>query len=147
MTCPPYRQSDAIEVRRVNNRGKGSRAVIAIRDISAGELIERAPVILIPRHQVFGDSEIAKRAARISWYVFNWVPTKRDYVALCLGYGSIYNHSDSPNAEYEKHPPDAIHFIARRDIRAGEEIMIDYRGGTDDGDIGFEPDQQPPLES
>jgi hypothetical protein len=147
MTSHPFRQSDSIEVRRVTNRGKGSRAVFALRDISMGELIECAPVILIPRHQVFGDNPIARRAARISWYVFNWLPTKRDYVALCLGYGSIYNHSPEPNAEYEKHPPDAIHFIARRDIRAGEEITIDYRAGTSDSDLGFDPDPHPPTET
>jgi uncharacterized protein len=147
MTIPPYQQSDAVEVRRVTNRGKGSRAVFARRDIAAGEIIERVPVILIPRHQVFGDNEIAKRAARISWYVFNWLPTKRDYVALCLGYGSIYNHSDTPSAEYEKHPPDIMHFVARRDIKAGEEITINYRSGASDSDIGFQPDTHPPTDA
>lgn len=146
MTCPPFRQSDSIEVRRVTNRGKGSRAVFAIRDIPAGQMIERAPVILIPRHQVFGDNPIARRAARISWYVFNWLPTKRDYVALCLGFGSIYNHSPDPNAEYEKHLPDEIRFVARRDIGAGEEITIDYRAGASDTELGFEPDSSPPAD-
>jgi hypothetical protein len=137
-----FKQTDLIEARRVINRGKGSRAVVATRDIAKDELIERVPVILIPRNQVFGDNPIAKRSARISWYVFDWIPTKRDYVALCLGYGSLYNHSHDANAVYEKQLPDIMCFIARRDIAAGEEITIDYRGGDSESDdlLGFEVD-------
>src|SRR5688572_1331208 len=89
-----FRQSDAIEVRRVTNRGKGGRAVFALRDLRAGETFERVPVLLIPKAQVFGTGDVAQRSARVSWYVFTWINTKRDYVALSLGYGSIYNHSE-----------------------------------------------------
>jgi SET domain-containing protein len=132
-------QSDAVEVRRVLNRGKGGRGVFARRDVAAGEVIERVPVLLIPRAQVFGPTEIARRAARISWYVFSWIKTKRDYVALSLGYGSIYNHSDTPNAKYVMHPPDAMEFVAIRAIRAGEEVLVDYHGDEAHGaDLGFE---------
>jgi uncharacterized protein len=123
------RQSDLIEVRRLENRGRGGRGVFALRDIPAGTLIERAPVILIPREQVFGDSPIAKRSARISWYVFDWDGmTARNYVALGLGYASIYNHSYKPNARYTREPPDLLTFHAITDIPAGEEITINYHG-------------------
>ncbi len=144
MDANHFQQSESIEVRRVINRGKGGRAVVARRDIAKGELIERVPVILIPRNQVFGDSAIAKRSARISWYVFNWIPTKRDYVALCLGYGSIYNHNADPNAEYSKEMPDIMLFHALRDIQAGEEITIDYRAGGNDDELGFDADTHEP---
>ena len=134
-----FHQSDVVEVRRATNRGKGGRAVVARRDVAAGELLERVPVLLIPRTQVFGPHDIAKRAARISWYVFSWLPTKRDYVALSLGYGSIYNHSETPNAEYHMEMPDIMRFTALRDIAAGEEITINYRGDeTNKTDVGFE---------
>jgi SET domain-containing protein len=134
-----FQQSDAVEVRRVTNRGKGGRGVFARRDVAEGEVIERVPVLLIPRTQVFGPTEIARRAARISWYVFSWLKTKRDYVALSLGYGSIYNHSDTPNAKYLMYPPDAMEFVAIRPIRAGEEVLVDYHGDESYGtDLGFE---------
>lgn len=135
-----FRQSDAVEVRRVTNRGKGGRAVFARRDIASGEICERVPVLLVPKAQVFGPGEQAQRSARISWYVFGWINTKRDYVALSLGYGSIYNHSETPNAKYRMHLPDVMEFFALRDIRAGEEITINYRGDNADAksDIGFE---------
>ena len=134
-----FQQSDVVEVRRVLNRGKGGRGVFARRDVAVGEVIERVPVLLIPRAQVFGPSDMATRAARISWYVFSWIKTKRDYVALSLGYGSIYNHSETPNAKYVMHPPDAMEFVAIRPIRAGEEVFIDYHGDEAHGtDLGFE---------
>jgi SET domain-containing protein len=126
---PPTR----IEVRRDTSKGRGARGVYATVPIEAGEIIERVPVLLIPKAQVFGDSPQAKNAARISWYVFSWkVPTNREYVALALGYGSLYNHSFEPNARYECVAPDGIEFRSIRPIASGDEIMINYNGDPDD---------------
>jgi hypothetical protein len=104
------------------------------------------PVLLIPRAQVFGPGEIAQRSARISWYVFSWIGRKRAHVAMSLGYGSIYNHSDAPNAKYAMEPPDVMEFLALRDIAAGEEITIDYHGDEDaNRDLGFSVATTPPA--
>jgi SET domain-containing protein len=135
-----FRQSDAVEVRRVTNRGKGGRAVFARRDVRQGEVFERVPVLLVPKEQVFGDGDIARRAGvAISWYVFAWIHPEREYVALSLGYGSIYNHSETPNAKYQMHLPDVMEYFALRAIKAGEEITINYRGDDADtkSDLGF----------
>src|SRR5688572_29568445 len=127
------RQSDLIEVRRTDNRGRGGRRVFALRDIAVGTVIERVPVVLIPKEQVFGDSPEVQRSARSSWYVFSWEGlTARNYVALALGYGSIYNHSYEPNARYQPQPPDVLAFVAISDIKSGEEITINYHGDPDD---------------
>jgi hypothetical protein len=127
------RQSPLIEIRRADNRGRGGRGVFAVVDIASGTVIERAPVLLLPKSQVFGDSDVARRMAHLSWYVFEWTGiTKREYVALALGYGSIYNHSYTPNAGYTRVPPDMLEFTAGRDIAAGEEILINYHGAADD---------------
>jgi hypothetical protein len=136
-----FRQSDAVEVRRVTNRGKGGRGVFARRAIGKEEVFERVPVILLPHSQVFGADPVALRAARISWYVFEWLKTKRGYVALSLGYGSIYNHSETPNAAYEMSMPDVMAFHALSDIPAGAEIFINYRGtgGHASKNLCFEP--------
>ncbi len=136
------RQSDWIEVRRTGDRGRGGRGVFAVRDVPAGTVLERTPVLLVPRNQVFSDDPVVRAAnARISWYVFDWAgQTKRDYVALALGYGSIYNHSDDPNAAFEPEPPDTLTFTAVRDIAAGDEVFISYRGeGENPHPLGFEP--------
>jgi uncharacterized protein len=128
------RQSDLIEVRRAENRGKGGRGVFAARDISIGIIFERVPVLLIPRNQVFPtEPGEPSPSPAISWYVFDWAEmTKRDYVALALGYGSIYNHSYEPNARYRREAPDMLEFVALVDIRAGDEILINYHGEPDD---------------
>ncbi len=136
------RQSALIEVRRSTQRGRGGRGVFALADVPAGTVIERTPVLLIPRNQVFSDDpKIRAASARISWYVFDWAgQTKRDYVALALGYGSIYNHSDAPNAAFEPEPPDTLAFRVLRDLAAGDEVTISYRGkGDDPHPLGFEP--------
>ena len=39
-----------------------------------------------------------------------------DNQVLMLGYGSLYNHSDDPNAEYTWEADDAYAFTALRDI-------------------------------
>ena len=123
------RQSNLVEVRRQDNRGRGGRGAFAVCNIPSGTIIERVPVILIPENQVFGDPATADRSACISWYVFDWEGmTKRNYVALALGYGSIYNHSYSPNAKYVKVAPDIIEFHAISEIAADEEILINYNG-------------------
>jgi SET domain-containing protein len=125
--------SDGIEIRRDATKGRGARGVFARRAIADGEVFERSPVLLVPKTQVFGDTKHAQNAARISWYVFAWkVPTKREYVALALGYGSIYNHSFSPNALYRCVAPDAIEFVAIAPIEPGDEITINYNGDPAD---------------
>lgn len=141
-----FRQSDAVEVRRVTNRGKGGRAVFAVRAIRAGEIFERMPVLLIPKDQVFGDTKIAQQAGvAISWYVFTWINPECEQVALSLGYGSIYNHSETPNAKYQMVLPDIMEFYALRDIAPGEEITINYRGDSrETTDLGFEITEAPP---
>jgi SET domain-containing protein len=129
----PFIQSDAIEVRRLPDRGRGGRGVFARRALIQGEIIERVPAIVIPRKQVFGESPVALRACRISWYVFAWAAKENeDNVAIPLGYGSLYNHSYRPNAGLRIELPDIMEFAAIRDIAQEEEITINYNGNPHD---------------
>jgi len=51
----------------------------------------------------------------------------RGRYAVFLGYGSIYNHSDDPNADYFINVKDRVTtFKADRPIKKGEEISISY---------------------
>ena len=145
---PSFTQSSLIEVRRDTSKGRGARGVYARAPIPSGTEIERVPVILIPKAQVFGENLMSRNAARISWYVFSWnVPTKREYVAVALGYGSIYNHSYTPNAVYACHAPDAISYTALRDIEPGEEVTINYNGKPDDLSPMYFPMPDEPAKS
>ncbi|GAC1414463.1 MAG: hypothetical protein NVSMB57_10050 [Actinomycetota bacterium] len=108
------------------SRGRG-RGVYATRLIRKGEVIERAPVVVIPKAQW-------KHAQRtvIDDYAFDW-GDKRDHAAVVLGYGSLYNHSKTPNARFIDRPGQGVYeFIALRDIEEGEEIFTNYNGDPED---------------
>jgi len=114
-----------IEIRTSSlSAGEFNRGVFATRDIAKGELIHEAPVVPYPNeeHQYIEKTILAD-------YAFEY---GANHTAILLGYGSLFNHSYQPNATYEisfeKHTFD---FYAYRDIRAGEEILINYNGEED----------------
>jgi uncharacterized protein len=113
-----------IAVAESGNKGRG---VFAQKRFRAGELIERCPVILLnPAERDRIGSTI------LAMYCFCW-GTDSEKMAIALGYGSIYNHSYEPNADFHRAVEDgAIDFVALRDIDRGEEITINYNGSPED---------------
>jgi hypothetical protein len=104
----------------VPGRGRG---VFAIRKISKGETIERAPVIAVP-----GKEWKKLKDGVLSNYAFDW-GEKSEHAAIALGYISIYNHSYSPNAKLEELPDELMmEIVALKDIHSGNEITINYNG-------------------
>jgi SET domain-containing protein len=121
----PFVPSDKIEVRQVRGKGRG---VFARVPISESELIELVPVLVLSEEDM-EQSELAN-------YCFLW---GQGTVALPLGFGALYNHSITPNAEYVDRSPRTKLFRALRDIARGEEITINYNGTPgDDSPVGFE---------
>jgi uncharacterized protein len=117
--------TDMIEVKRVKGKGRG---VFARRPISAGEVIERVPVLVLPYTENEWESGLAP-------YYFAW---GEGTVALALGYGSLYNHSYKPNARYDDVGQMTKVFTALRDIAAGEEVTVNYNGDpADRGKLSF----------
>ena len=115
----------------MKNTEKYGRGIFATRNIKKGEFIEEAPVIVIPKNEWKNMKEFV-----LSNYIFRWGEDK----ALALGYGSLYNHSYTPNATYVTNIENqSIDFYARKDIRVGEEIMVNYNGNPkDQSPIWFE---------
>jgi SET domain-containing protein len=113
-----FTHSDSIAVKRIKGKGRG---VFARRRIRKGEVIERVPMIVMTAKEF--EEELS--ASSLSNYCFAW---GRDQVALALGYGSIYNHSYTPNARYEDVAPQTKVFRALRAIEPGEEITVNYNG-------------------
>jgi len=104
--------------------GRG-RGIFATEDISPGTHIETCPVIVLPAK----DRPHIEHTELFNYY-FKW---KDDSLAICLGNGSLYNHSYDPNARYDKaYESNEIHFVAVRPIQAGEEITINYNGNLHD---------------
>jgi SET domain-containing protein len=111
--------SNSLEVRRVRGKGRG---VFATRSFRAGETIDVCPVIPLTRGEATTCS-----ATILDDYFFEWGPKRAAY-ALALGYGSIFNHSDDPNAAFECRTRQLqITFRATRHISRGEQITIDYQ--------------------
>lgn len=112
------RQTSLIEVRKIPTKGRG---IFATAFIPEGTVFERAPVLVMPAKEMNVDQENTV----LSHYMFAWGKTT---VAIALGFGSLYNHSYSPNARYEDVSGQMKNYIAIRDIQAGEEVTINYNG-------------------
>ena len=67
-----------------------------------------------------------------------------NHTAILLGYGMLFNHSYEPNATYEiNFKNHTFDFFAYKDIKAGEEIFINYNGDEDDMEpLWFNQDEQ-----
>lgn len=113
--------SEMVYVRRVKGKGRG---VFALRPIKKGEMIEKVPVLLVPTENLVG----GLRNPALARFVYLW---DKKNVAISLGYGSLYNHSYTPNADYDFGPMTII-YTALRDIARDEEITINYNGDPED---------------
>lgn len=109
----------------------GGRGVFTPVEIPAGSIIELAHVILLS-----AEDRKAIHTTRLHDYYFQW---DGDGAAIALGFGSLYNHADDANAEFEiDYDFEQIRFTASRDIAAGEEITTDYRIGDPEMTLWFE---------
>ncbi|MBO1580305.1 SET domain-containing protein [Bacillus sp. XF8] len=108
--------------------GEFNRGVFATRDIKKGELLHEAPVISYPNeeHQFIEKTLLAD-------YAFEY---GINHSAILLGYGMLFNHAYKPNATYEiNFDNHTFDFYAYKDIKAGEEILINYNGDVDDDEL------------
>lgn len=104
------------------------RGVFATEDILSEEIIERCPLVpLANRSKYQNDSQI--------WDYLYAQPTcpcseckNHGFVFhMVLGYGMLYNHSDTPNTVWKFDFNNLIaDVVAQRDIKSGEEIFVTY---------------------
>ena len=119
-----------------HSEGKG-RGVFAAKKFRSGEIIEQAPVIVIPGREL---QHIKDTVLNDYYFIWGQDQDKLKTGAIALGYGSLYNHSYSPNATFiKKHKDLIIEFKALQDIEEGEEITINYNGDPgDDAPLCFQ---------
>ncbi len=102
------------------------RGVFTSEPIPGGSLIEICPVIVIPEREV----DVIHHTELHDYY-FVW-GEENEQAAIALGYGSLYNHSFKPCAEFILDLDNrTIEVIALRDINPGEEITLNYHGDPD----------------
>jgi SET domain-containing protein len=120
--------NDWIGVRYFGEKGRG---IVALRDIPAGTVIERCPVLIIPeKDRSRTDKTI------VFTYVYMWEhgTTEQDLydgagrAAIALGLSSLLNHAFAPNAQFVRQIDDLeLELRSCQAISAGDEITIDYQ--------------------
>jgi SET domain-containing protein len=115
---------------RVVDLGRRGRGVVAERDIEAGALIERAPVLVAPERD-----RAALDGTAIGNHIFMWehgttgedVYSQRGRAAVVLGLASLINHAAAPNCDFIRYiEAEILDVFALRPIAAGEELTFDY---------------------
>ena len=113
-----------VVVRQVEGKGRG---IFALRAFETGDLIERAPVLVIPAEQ----SDHIEQSVLKDYY-YDWRKPDGNR-AIVLGCGSLYNHSYQPNARYVRRFDECeMDYVALRPIAEGEEVCVNYNGVIDD---------------
>lgn len=104
---------------------KGIRGIVATRDIKEGEILEICPIIPIIETEIEPTTKTI-----LNNYFFMWGEKQ---IACILGYGMLYNHDYNENVRFERDFSNfTMKFIAKRDIKEGEELYINYNQGETD---------------
>lgn len=111
---------EGLYIAHTDTRGRG---VFTSVDIHEGDVIEVCNIIKIPKREL----PIIHKTVLHDYY-FLWGHELED-CAIALGYGSLYNHEIHPNANFILDiENETIDIEAIKDIKAGEEITLNYHG-------------------
>jgi len=96
------------------------RGVFASELIKKDEIIEECHHIIVPA---------SKYTPILHEHFFSWPKGNSNQFSICLGFGSIFNHSDEAfNADWETDVTNnKFIFFATRNILPGEEICTNYK--------------------
>jgi len=110
-----------LEIKQTYQKGWG---VFATSPIYTGEILEECPILKLPQNTDLINSKV------VIDYAFGYPQKNPQIQVLPLGFGSLYNHSDTPNAAYQHHAiyDEIFQFVSIKDINPGEEIYIYYGG-------------------
>jgi len=109
---------------RIEETEEKGRGVFSTAEIPESSIIEICPLIIIPKSEI-------THLDKTSLYDYYFVWDDEGSAAIALGYGSLYNHSDSPNAEFSFQKEDKTLIVKTiSDVLPDQEITIDYTGGS-----------------
>jgi SET domain-containing protein len=107
----------------VGSAGLKGRGIFTSEPIADGTIVEISPVIVMSNEdRAFLDQTL------LHDYIFEW-GDKTKQCCMALGYVALYNHKFQSNCEYEMdYAQQVITIKTKRDIKAGEELYINYNG-------------------
>jgi hypothetical protein len=106
---------------QIDQKGRG---VFTSKALKTGLVIEISPVIVMKA----GDREHLDKTL-LHDYIFEWQPGGEQLCCMALGWVPMYNHSYRSNCEYfMNYEDDTIYIQTMRNIKAGEELTINYNG-------------------
>lgn len=112
---------------------KRGRGVYAPRRLHAHTLIEKSPTLIFSSED-YTSHDLT--STLLGSYTFTWQNAAQ---ALCLGLGSLFNHSPTPNVSFKKDYTNGLmEFWTSRVIEEGEELNICY--SADESKLWFKPD-------
>lgn len=105
--------------------------VFTKEDIQTETILETCPALVYPLLDALSivswDMENGKDSLMslgLYLYSLHW---EESYVAIPLGWGGLYNHSDKNNAQFVADKSNGvIHIMSLRDIKAGEQVLVSY---------------------
>ena len=119
----------------IEKTAKRGRGVFTRERIPTGVVIEVSPVIVMS-----GEDRPYLDKTLLHDYIFEWQPNGAEMCCMALGWVPMYNHSHRSNCEYfMDYDDDTIYIETVRDIKAGEELTINYNGTWNNKDkVWFE---------
>lgn len=120
----------------VKNSPVHGLGVFASEKINKDEIFEVCPILSLPMK--FGET-----SHLFIDYRFNWPSGTSDWEeqVISLGFGSLYNHSESPNSYwFSDNETRTFKFVASCDIEPEEEIFVWY------GDVNYWNDGRTSIE-
>ncbi|PIL35340.1 transcription factor [Ganoderma sinense ZZ0214-1] len=115
--APEHLNSAGLRIEYAEGKGRG---VYACREIPAQTVIEISPVLLFSA----AEYEAHGRHTVLDHYTFVWRDRR---MALALGLGSLFNHSQRPNVSYAADPAtESIRYTTSRRILPDEELCTFY---------------------
>jgi SET domain-containing protein len=107
------------------NKGRG---IFTKKAIKKDTILEHVPVIIMNE----ADRKHIDQTL-LHNYIFEWQPEGKNMICMALGLIPLYNHSYRSNCEYAMDYDDNTMYIQTvRDIKAGEELTINYNGTWND---------------
>ncbi|MGO4538900.1 SET domain-containing protein [Paenibacillus sp. 2TAB19] len=109
------------------SNGELNRGVFATVDIPQGVVFHQAPALPYPNEE-----HVHLEKTIFADYAFEF---GENHSALLLGYGMLFNHSYTPNTHYDLNFDNlTVDFYAFTEVKAGDELLINYNGEVDNED-------------